>query len=167
MHANTSNLVLVRRPFCVEFNRFQFEFHPGFILFYTEPTQTRIKYAWLFFIMGYRTPNVTILKSCLGNEIGRTVPGYSFISCTWHNSLCYACRSAENQRTQHIDLSTTRPTCPTKNHINLQYRLISHYCSPDCAGCKKRVKCTLAQALRLCTGRTAHRGSRGIALPFN
>jgi hypothetical protein len=107
IHANTSNLVLVRRPFCVEVNRFQFEFHPEFILFYTEPTQTRIKYAWLFFIMGYRTPNVTILKSRLGNEIGRTVPGYSFISCTWHNSLCYACRSAENQRTQHIDLSAT------------------------------------------------------------
>ena len=30
----------------------------------------------------------------------------------------------------------------------------------------KQVKCTLVQALRLCTGRTAHRGSRGIALLF-
>ena len=29
-----------------------------------------------------------------------------------------------------------------------------------------KVKCTPVQALRLCTGRTAHRGSRGIALPF-
>ena len=29
----------------------------------------------------------------------------------------------------------------------------------------KKVKVTLVQALRLCTGRTAHRGSRGIALP--
>jgi len=29
------------------------------------------------------------------------------------------------------------------------------------------VKCTLVQALRLCTGRTAHRGSRGIALIFH
>ena len=29
------------------------------------------------------------------------------------------------------------------------------------------VKCTLVQALRLCTCRTAHRGSRGIALPFH
>ena len=29
-----------------------------------------------------------------------------------------------------------------------------------------KVKCTLVQALRLCTGRTAHRGSRGIALIF-
>ena len=31
---------------------------------------------------------------------------------------------------------------------------------------KVKVKCTLVQALRLCTGRTAHRGSRGIAPPF-
>ena len=31
----------------------------------------------------------------------------------------------------------------------------------------KNVKVTLVQALRLCTGRTAHRGSRGIALPFH
>jgi len=30
---------------------------------------------------------------------------------------------------------------------------------------KVKVKCTLVQALRLCTGRTAHRGSRGIT-PF-
>jgi hypothetical protein len=28
-------------------------------------------------------------------------------------------------------------------------------------------KCTLVQALRLCTGRTAHRGSRNIALLFH
>jgi len=32
---------------------------------------------------------------------------------------------------------------------------------------KKKVKCTLVQALWLCTGRTAHRGSRGIALLFH
>jgi len=31
---------------------------------------------------------------------------------------------------------------------------------------KVKVKCTLVQALRLCTGHTAHRGSRGIALLF-
>ena len=30
----------------------------------------------------------------------------------------------------------------------------------------KKIRCPLVQALRLCTGRTAHRGSRGIALPF-
>ena len=32
---------------------------------------------------------------------------------------------------------------------------------------KVKAKCTILQALRLCTGRTAHRGSRGIALPFH
>jgi hypothetical protein len=31
----------------------------------------------------------------------------------------------------------------------------------------KKIKVTLVQALRLCTGRTAHRGSRGIALLFH
>jgi len=31
---------------------------------------------------------------------------------------------------------------------------------------KDKVKCTFVQALRLCTGRTDHRGSRGIALLF-
>jgi hypothetical protein len=30
-----------------------------------------------------------------------------------------------------------------------------------------KVKCTLVQALRLCTGHTAQRGSRGIALLFH
>jgi len=30
----------------------------------------------------------------------------------------------------------------------------------------KKVKCTLVQALRLCTGGTAYRGSRGIVLLF-
>jgi len=30
-----------------------------------------------------------------------------------------------------------------------------------------KVKCTLVQALKLCTGRTAHRGSRGISLLFH
>jgi len=30
----------------------------------------------------------------------------------------------------------------------------------------KKVKCTVVQALRLCTGRTAHRGSRGIAVLY-
>jgi hypothetical protein len=31
---------------------------------------------------------------------------------------------------------------------------------------RKKVKVTLVQAVRLCTGCTAHRGRRGIALPF-
>jgi hypothetical protein len=32
---------------------------------------------------------------------------------------------------------------------------------------KKTINCILVQALRFCTSRTAHRGSRGIALPFH
>jgi len=31
----------------------------------------------------------------------------------------------------------------------------------------QNVKCTFVQALRLCTGRMAHRGSRGISLLFH
>jgi len=31
---------------------------------------------------------------------------------------------------------------------------------------KKRIKCSLVQALNLCTGRAVHRGSRGIVLLF-
>ena len=33
-------------------------------------------------------------------------------------------------------------------------------------GTKVKLKCTLVQALRLCTDRTAHRGSRGVGLLF-
>ena len=36
---------------------------------------------------------------------------------------------------------------------------------PQCV--KSKVKRSLVQALRLCTGRTTHRGSRGIALLFH
>jgi len=32
---------------------------------------------------------------------------------------------------------------------------------------KIKVKVTLVQALKFCTGRTAHSGSRGVALLFN
>jgi len=37
----------------------------------------------------------------------------------------------------------------------------------DIQNCKLKVKVTLVQALRLCTGRTAHRGSKGIVLLFH
>jgi hypothetical protein len=37
----------------------------------------------------------------------------------------------------------------------------------ELCGVKVKVMCTLVQALRLCTGRTAHRGSSGIALLFH
>jgi hypothetical protein len=37
----------------------------------------------------------------------------------------------------------------------------------ECVLSKESVRCTLVQALRLCTGRTVHRGSRGIPLFFH
>ena len=49
------------------------------------------------------------------------------------------------------------------------YRVILYKCtdvSEEPAASVIKVKCTLVQVLRLCTGRMAHRGSRGIALPF-
>ena len=37
---------------------------------------------------------------------------------------------------------------------------------PSCLHVNVKINCTLLQALRVCTGRTAHRRSRGIALLF-
>ena len=48
--------------------------------------------------------------------------------------------------------------------VRVIYRKIRYFVLTDTTEIK--VKCTLVQALRLCTGRTAHRGSRGIALLF-
>ena len=66
--------------------------------------------------------------------------------------------------------------CAMTRHVKLQVpplfasvpKPISYTQYLDNVGYSKaNVKCTLVQTLRLCTGRTAHRGSRGIALPFH
>ena len=44
---------------------------------------------------------------------------------------------------------------------------IKHKLNSDRLLNRVKVKVTHVQALRLCTGRTAHRGSRGIVLPFH
>ena len=44
---------------------------------------------------------------------------------------------------------------------------VPRYCYTCLGKGKVKVKVTLVQALRLCTGRMAHRESRGIALPFH
>ena len=49
------------------------------------------------------------------------------------------------------------------NHQTPQKRVLKYI--PENRS-SRRVKCTLVQALRLCTGCMAHRGSRGIALLF-
>ena len=54
--------------------------------------------------------------------------------------------------------STPGTWCGRKDYVNKKFQQVIKV--------KVKVKCTLVQALRLCTGRTAHRGSRGIALLF-
>ena len=68
-------------------------------------------------------------------------------SCTHSCQICW-CWAILFGKMQHV-----RTACCT-------IPFITHLFSG-----KEKIKCTLVQALRLCTGRTAHRGSRGIALP--
>ena len=46
------------------------------------------------------------------------------------------------------------------------YLVLHHGPTYYTIGKSKKIKCTLVQGQRLCTGRTAHRGSRCIDLPF-
>ena len=68
-------------------------------------------------------------------------------------------------------LGAWRMECDTIAYCTLLQDCISDYTNVKFHICKSlvkvKVKCTLVQALRLCTGRTAHRGSRGIALLFH
>jgi len=50
---------------------------------------------------------------------------------------------------------------------SIQFLASAVYIHITSYGFPSKVKVTLVQALRLCTGRTAHRGSRGIALLFH
>ena len=45
--------------------------------------------------------------------------------------------------------------------------ILSVFCMVMRLGLPHFLKCTLVQVLRLCTGRTAQRGSRGIVLRFH
>ena len=63
--------------------------------------------------------------------------------------LCY--RSGEKQKISNV------------GHVDNESKLLKRKSQKK----KKKIKVTLVQALRLCTGRTAHRGSRGMALPFH
>ena len=53
------------------------------------------------------------------------------------------------------------------NTVSFSTRIRLYGANFESSFLKGKVKCTLVQALRLCTGRTAHRGSRGIVLPFH
>ena len=56
-------------------------------------------------------------------------------------------------------------TVPTRIEVMTNCQLVRSF--EHVRGAVIYVKVTLVQALRLCTGRTAHRGSRGIALLFH
>ena len=66
-----------------------------------------------------------------------------------------------SQKTQNR-LSITNVSC-----LTMYSDIIGHWYSFINIEVKVKVKVTHVQALRLCTGRTAHRGSRGIALLFH
>ena len=69
---------------------------------------------------------------------------FSTISIVYFTALCWLCTSFSTE--------VIMPLCMLNILLEIK---------------DKKVKVTLVQALRLCTGRTAHRGSRGIALPFH
>ena len=74
-------------------------------------------------------------------------------------SPVFACKACDDRhRLAHL---ASRDICHPSNtswHLTVKYTTFTF---------APRIKCTLVQALRLCTGRTAHRGSKGIALPFH
>ena len=58
--------------------------------------------------------------------------------------------------------------CLSGNGIELlMVKYINYFASRNQWVVEYKVKCTLVQAMRFCTGRRVHRGSRGIALPFH
>ena len=75
-------------------------------------------------------------------------------------------RSSRRKTWTSITVSTTSTT-PTDPESNPGLRSKRPERNYQIHGVKVKVNCTFVQAMRLCTGRTAHRGSRGIALPFH
>jgi len=73
-------------------------------------------------------------------------------------------------RKKYIIVSCERKLTQCLSRINDTFiRELMYQYAPNCIRNKKvkvKVKGTLVQALRLCTGRTAHRDSRGIAVLF-
>ena len=75
-------------------------------------------------------------------------------------SVCRPCEC--NLQTKAPDSPSTVPTDP-----RYAVRFVMLTLDQDMKTKKVKIKVTLVQALRLCTGRTADRGSRGIALLFH
>jgi len=65
----------------------------------------------------------------------------------------------------HVKIGSTRSS--DKGQVRVEYvSNIADILAKTMEDLCKRIKCTLVEVLRLCTGQTAHRGSRGIALLF-
>ena len=105
---------------------------------------------------------------CIGRYVNY-LTSLSECNETWSFSICF--RGKKNLQLSnftkmhpvgaelfHADerRDMTKLTVACRNFVNtLKHQII---------WIKVKIKCTVVQALRLCTGRTAHRGSRGIAL---
>ena len=94
------------------------------------------------------TQHISLVAICLYLKVlylGIKVPFRLFLGFHWRDFPQYSYLALSTHALQTIQVSLRSVT----------------------NNCVNKVKCTVVQALRLCTGRTAHRGSRGIALLFH
>ena len=88
----------------------------------------------------------------------RETPGTHFKGAGWAPGSVWM----GGKSRPHRDSISDRPA---RSSVAIPTELPGPYCQ-QYNNNKKKVKCTPVQALRFCTGRTAHGGDRGIALLF-
>jgi len=93
----------------------------------------------------------------MGFLISRPMSFSTLLQCLYNQLLSFTFASAKNSLSFRLLILYLYLYIPRMLQVNYA---LSH-------NCRYKVKCTLVQALRLCTGRTAHRGSRRIALLFH
>jgi hypothetical protein len=84
---------------------------------------------------------------------------------TWHHPNTSVRVSRLKQPEVNYCIYKLSPPEPTLSHFHLYYIINNSFFKIHFNII--RVKCTLVQAPRLCTGRTIHRGNRGLALLFH
>ena len=84
----------------------------------------------------------------------------------WTPELLLIPRWLTSHTTHVVSLEPVTRKDPHWSRATHVTRSVNIHINIHCITHKGKVKVTLVQALRLCTGRTAHRGSTGIALPF-
>ena len=128
-------------------------------------------YAWTF------DSRLTLLRGCVRRwseaastcvclvRCGLQQPKTQVESCTVIYSYSRLISHAGLFSHKYLDLNSevVQPGLRGEHPVKvLNSRLMKEIFEP-----KVKVKCTLVQALSFCTGRTAHSGSRGIALLFH